>query len=353
MITGSIIPAGHIIGLGTELRQPAARRSSRCSRAAGGSRPTASSRCARTTCSTSQFTTPGIEGAHEKGGVEGEVGRFRRNHLVPVPQVGSISRAQRAAARRAASRTWAGGSSGAPVTVGEALADGAAAAARAARRAVRRDRDRDAARRREVAGHGPPEPLLGPGRARRAEGVSARIGATRDHDQPRRPRGRAPRAAARQVRHQRAARSLPRAARSASPARWQRSLRAGPGTRPRRTGRDCFDELWAALTRPLRALGGRPADGRRADALPRARARDRSSSPSAARSPPARSTAAPSRSSPAAPSADRAAGAADGLDAAACGARAARARPGRLRPAARRRPMTATNATRRPRRWRR
>lgn len=27
------------------------------------------------------FTLPGIEGAHEKGGVEGEVGRFRRNHL--------------------------------------------------------------------------------------------------------------------------------------------------------------------------------------------------------------------------------------------------------------------------------
>ena len=37
------------------------------------------------------FTTPGIEGAHEKGGVEGEVGRLRRNHLVPVPQVGSIA----------------------------------------------------------------------------------------------------------------------------------------------------------------------------------------------------------------------------------------------------------------------
>ena len=36
------------------------------------------------------FTTPGIQGAHEKGGVEGEVGRFRRNHLVPVPSVGSI-----------------------------------------------------------------------------------------------------------------------------------------------------------------------------------------------------------------------------------------------------------------------
>ena len=31
------------------------------------------------------FCHPGIEGAHEKGGVEGEVGRFRRRHLVPVP----------------------------------------------------------------------------------------------------------------------------------------------------------------------------------------------------------------------------------------------------------------------------
>src|SRR3954454_20326426 len=38
----------------------------------------------------SQFTTPGLEGAHEKGGVEGEVGRFRRNHLVPVPAVASL-----------------------------------------------------------------------------------------------------------------------------------------------------------------------------------------------------------------------------------------------------------------------
>jgi transposase len=41
------------------------------------------------------FTTPGIEGAHEKGGVEGEVGRLRRNHLVPVPSVGSIGQLNR------------------------------------------------------------------------------------------------------------------------------------------------------------------------------------------------------------------------------------------------------------------
>lgn len=33
----------------------------------------------------SEFCTPGEEGAHEKGGVEGEVGVFRRNHWVPVP----------------------------------------------------------------------------------------------------------------------------------------------------------------------------------------------------------------------------------------------------------------------------
>jgi len=36
------------------------------------------------------YCHPGVEGAHEKGGVEGEGGRFRRNHLVPVPKVDSI-----------------------------------------------------------------------------------------------------------------------------------------------------------------------------------------------------------------------------------------------------------------------
>jgi len=37
------------------------------------------------------FCVPGIEGSHEKGGVESEVGRFRRRHLVPVPHVGSMA----------------------------------------------------------------------------------------------------------------------------------------------------------------------------------------------------------------------------------------------------------------------
>ncbi len=37
------------------------------------------------------FCEPGVRGAHEKGGVEGEVGRFRRRHLVPVPAVTSLA----------------------------------------------------------------------------------------------------------------------------------------------------------------------------------------------------------------------------------------------------------------------
>lgn len=39
----------------------------------------------------SWFCRPGSDGAHEKGGVEGEIGRFRRRHLVPVPKVASLA----------------------------------------------------------------------------------------------------------------------------------------------------------------------------------------------------------------------------------------------------------------------
>jgi transposase len=39
----------------------------------------------------SRFTLAGVAGAHEKGGVEGDVGRFRRRHLVPVPAVESMA----------------------------------------------------------------------------------------------------------------------------------------------------------------------------------------------------------------------------------------------------------------------
>ncbi|MFF0110645.1 hypothetical protein [Streptomyces hirsutus] len=37
------------------------------------------------------YCRPGIVGAHEKGGVEGQVGWFRRNHMVPVPEAASLA----------------------------------------------------------------------------------------------------------------------------------------------------------------------------------------------------------------------------------------------------------------------
>jgi transposase len=41
------------------------------------------------------YCRPGIEGAHEKGGVEGQIGWFRRNHFVPVPEVDSLAELNR------------------------------------------------------------------------------------------------------------------------------------------------------------------------------------------------------------------------------------------------------------------
>jgi len=69
----------------------------------------------------SVFTRPGIEGAHEKGGVEGEVGRFRRNHLVPVPAVATLAELNAlilAGCERDLKRRIVGR----PLTVGEAWA---------------------------------------------------------------------------------------------------------------------------------------------------------------------------------------------------------------------------------------
>ncbi|MGW1007965.1 hypothetical protein [Streptomyces sp. NPDC002520] len=34
---------------------------------------------------------PGIEGAHEKSGVEGQIGYFRRDHFVAVPEFSSLA----------------------------------------------------------------------------------------------------------------------------------------------------------------------------------------------------------------------------------------------------------------------
>jgi transposase len=69
----------------------------------------------------SQFTTPGLEGAHEKGGVEGEVGRHRRNHLVPVPHVADLVELN-ALLLAGCEADLARRIDGRPVTVGEAWA---------------------------------------------------------------------------------------------------------------------------------------------------------------------------------------------------------------------------------------
>lgn len=37
------------------------------------------------------YCRPGLDGSHEKGGVEGDVGWFRRNHLVPLPKVRCVA----------------------------------------------------------------------------------------------------------------------------------------------------------------------------------------------------------------------------------------------------------------------
>ena len=188
--------------------------------------------------------------------------RSRRSPTSP-----SSTRCCSRAARRTCARRIVGRARDGRRGVGER----AAAAARAARRAVRRDRGRGAARRREVAGHGPPEPLLGPGRAGRAEG-RARGSA--------RARSRSATAAAR-------SRATSGCTAASAPARSSITTSScsqrKPGglehslalaqERDRGAWPGCFDELWAALTEPLRALGGRAADGRRPVALPRARAR--------------------------------------------------------------------------------
>ncbi|OBG93103.1 transposase [Mycobacterium sp. E136] len=67
------------------------------------------------------FCRPGVEGAHEKGGVEGEIGRFRRRHLVPVPTVASLAELNEVIA--AADRVDDGRViTGRPLTVGAAFA---------------------------------------------------------------------------------------------------------------------------------------------------------------------------------------------------------------------------------------
>ena len=68
----------------------------------------------------SAFTLAGLQGAHEKGGVEGEVGRFRRRWLVPVPEVADLAELN-ALIRTGCERDLARTITGRQETVGAAL----------------------------------------------------------------------------------------------------------------------------------------------------------------------------------------------------------------------------------------
>ena len=219
----------------------------------------------------SQFTTPGIEGAHEKGGVEGEVGRHRRNHLVPVPCVADLAELN-AMLLAGCERDLQRRIDGRPQTVGEAWAierplllalpaepfDACEAAApRVDQKSlvtIRQNR------------YSVPVALAG-------LKVSARVGAreiTINHG------GRVVAC------HERLHGKFGTSARLDH---YLELLQRKPGglehsvalaqERGRGAWPDCFDELWAALAAPLRALECRGAARRRDAALPRSRPRPR------------------------------------------------------------------------------
>ena len=235
----------------------------------------------------SQFTTPGLEGAHEKGGVEGEVGRFRRNHLVPVPAVADLGELNAHAARGLRGATSRRRIVGRAETVGEAWArerpllralpaepfDAAEAAApRVDQKSlvtVRQNR------------------YSVPVASGRAEGRAPAIGAreiTISHGGSGR---RAPRAAARPLRHQRRSSITTSSCSQRKPGALEHSL-ALAQERERGAWPACFDELWAALTERYGRSEAARADGRRRCCSAASTAPTGSRSPSAARSRPAR-----------------------------------------------------------------
>jgi hypothetical protein len=121
------------------------------------------------------FCLPGKEGAHEKGGVEGEIGRFRRRHLVPVPDVASLAElnALIAAADLADDSRVI---TGRPVTIGAAFAAELPQLGAAAGRAVRCRAAAGRAGGQPGAGVGAPVLLLGAGPLRRSPAAGAALG---------------------------------------------------------------------------------------------------------------------------------------------------------------------------------
>ena len=204
------------------------------------------------------YCRPGVEGAHEKGGVEGEGGRFRRTHTVPMPKVETLAELNAYLAkcdakddhRRVGQRTDAGR---------RRLRHRTAAAAPVAGRAVR-DRDQPAAPGRPARPRdGAAMPVLGAGALRRPPGPGS---AARHHRAGlrRAPAGRRTRTGHRtRQRHPRSG-PLPRGAglQARRAARRDRT-RAGP------QGRGVHRDPRAVLDRgegPLRRQDRHPGPGR-------------------------------------------------------------------------------------------
>ena len=108
------------------------------------------------------FCQPGVKGAHEKGGVEGEIGRFRRRHMVPVPKAASMAELNEALLAGAAQddRRFIAGRR---IRRGRALRPGGARTAAAAGRALRLPGGRQLPGRPQGPGLGPGGVLLRPG----------------------------------------------------------------------------------------------------------------------------------------------------------------------------------------------
>lgn len=131
------------------------------------------------------YCQPGLAGAHEKGGVEGQIGWFRRNHLIPVPDVPSVQALNAMIdqwdadddARRIGSRAR---------TVG-AVRHRETAAQASAGRAVRDRTLVHPASGPVQPGHGADQPVLGPGTADRPPGPGPAARLAPGH--LRRPRG--------------------------------------------------------------------------------------------------------------------------------------------------------------------
>ena len=190
----------------------------------------------------SEFTRKGKEGAHEKGGVEGDVGRLRRAFMVPVPEVGSLDELNDRIGGWLIDdlhRTIRGR----PETVGEALGR-ELELLRSLPAEPFDPPSTPAAGGLQGVGDGAPEPVLGARRAGRSP--SRRPGRrARDQLRARRPRGRPARAAARQVRHQRQLDHYLELLK-VKPGALARSL---PLRQAREQGRwpDSFDPLWQAI----------------------------------------------------------------------------------------------------------